>query len=199
MTNEEYIKAKEDIITQYGKPEWDNFEPVNESAKKLKELRHKRASDSRAENKLKEAAEIAISDSVIKHSRSIPIELTEQDLAPFDEKEKLILQAYFDNMNLTAKQLAKLCGCQVQKVASLWRSGPFLVLFERAFNYCAPMEVKAAILKGIRAGNTQITLRVAEHYSILKAEEIKITKPIEDIEALKRLKEIGDDASNTGV
>jgi hypothetical protein len=198
MTNEEYQQKKDEVKKRLGEPTYDVGLPTNESARELDKLRRQKQIESRQKNRIEEAADIALADKVNSVSKAIPIELTDNDLLPFDETEQKILRIHCADTNLDWRAVARLAETTTHKVTSLVRSGRYKVLADKLFNHLAPMMAQASILKAMKGGNTQVTLRVAEHFNILKSEELKIVKPIDDPELLRKLKEIGDQTVTDG-
>lgn len=200
MDKLEYLKLRNDIITRLGKPEYgiDRTDAVNESAKELAKLysayKSKQMTERHASNR--QALDVKEQKEVIKeykHIRAVPIELSENDLAPFTDTERPILIDYFRDTNQTPKDLER-TGFSSQRIVALMRSGPFTVLAARVFEYLMPIEVRNAALKAIRDGDKRLIERFAEQTGVLKNQEmnLNINKPIQDDALMQKLKELGD-------
>lgn len=192
MTNEEYENKKQEIIDKLGKPVFDLREPVNDSAKALAVLKQEYMREVRL-SKVEQ-------QKVVKEYKAlpaVPIYLTDTDLELFTEEERPVVEDYFSNTNQTAKELSsKHKGFSRQRIVALMRSGPFSILTDRLYAPLLALEVKNALLKALRDGNSKILERMAEQTGALKSQEmnLNINKPLEldNPELLAKLKELGD-------
>lgn len=206
MTKEEYTEGKKRIVETFGVPEYDNHAAVNESAKRCtkllteyrlscraKQLKEDKETDIRQKAEL---SELATQDVKRKYSVfDIPeICINENDLAPFDDVEIDVITNHFENMSLAHKQLAIKSNVSRQVVTALLSSPAYRLLEAKVFDKLMPTETRMALLRAVRGLDSKITQRMAEHYKILNPEklEVDLNKPIDDPEALKLLKEIGD-------
>ncbi len=216
MTKEEYKALSDKIIVEYGKPEYNNYEPVNESAVKIKVLlseyrmstmaNARRAHSENAklerekDNNLKRVNEGLkdIAEDIPNKYKAYAIPelfLTESDLIPFNEKEKELLHEHFTNLTLSNKQLAIKCNVSTQHVTALLNSTAVQILNQKVFDKLLPLEALKSILKALRANDSKVSLEVARHYKLIQNETSDInviSKPINDPEAIKMLKELGD-------
>lgn len=204
MERSDFDKLKAEIIQKFGKPESDNGTPLNESARRISELciqyRVARNQESRAkakETKLKLAAELAkekSEDARYEQVQAEPVFLSDKDMLPFTEQEALIVRDKFENFNIKDNQLAHRHHTTVQKVTALWTTEAFKYLQLKLQDKILPMIAFNSLMRFAKT-DAKVALRIAEHYKMLKSETLDINntiKPIEDPEALKRLKELGD-------
>lgn len=198
MEKTEYLKLKEAIIQRLGKPEYDNFEPVNESAKEIDKLKKAHKSELMKEQKAQKKLALSQEEEkeVVKkyrHTQATPIDLSEADLEPFTDLERQVIIDYFRDTNLTPTELAR-SHFSRQKVVALLRSGPFQVLAARVYEHLGPLKTRWAVLKALDAGEKTIVQRAAEQWGIFKNQEmnLNINKPIDNPELIQKLKEMGD-------
>lgn len=214
MNKEEYNLQKEKIIQTFGQPNEDTFNP-NESRIKLGKLkaeylvscRNQQKKDAKKagqkqETELQDLPEVKAYVKENEKKASILIgnlEINDNDLLPFNQLERDVIRIKFDNWNLTHKQIANKCSdlsrtVTRQQVTATLDSPAFKILQQRYFDKLLPLEVNLALLAAVRQGDTKIVTRLAEQYNIMKPEkmEIDLNKPIEDAEALKMLRELGD-------
>jgi hypothetical protein len=211
MTKEEYLIQKEEIIKAHGKPEYDNYAPVNEAARLLEGLKLQRRNAQHAIN-IKAAKEAGkkmapdgmkeIADTIDPKDRkehelhTIPqIFLDETDLRHLTDDEKRIVELHYFNLRLTDKQIALELGLSRQKVTAFLKSTIKLMLDAKVFDKLMPIEERIALLRAVRAGDSKIVLRMSEHHKVIEPEkkDINLTNtPIEDPKAIQLLKELGD-------
>jgi hypothetical protein len=108
MNKKEYERMKQEVINQLGKPEYDLSVPVNESAKKLEELKNAFIKSQAEAKKTKELAKhlkkLAPSD--IKMVR-LPEELLRSEwLVSFTENQRAIIKQWMTNVKQTSKEIA---------------------------------------------------------------------------------------------
>ncbi len=203
MTKDELDKAVADVKGLLGDPEFDfDQTPLNESAKKIKELRSQFKSE-----KMKEqhAAKKALEQSFNADERKLveslpakPIYIEEHDLKGFSELERAIIEGYYENRSLNQQELARRFNVPRQTITALFHSTKFNLLRIKYYEFTMPSKLMLATEKLVDAGHEKTILRLNEHYGIIKAErsDINITsKPIDDPEAMKMLKELGDKLS----
>lgn len=197
MNDEEYNQAKADIIKLHGEPVRD-FDEKNEAARLIDQLNYKRrAVAMQAGRKLKDIVSDVPSSQLKKYSAVPlrPIYLEDKDLKQFNDIEKAILQAHYEDSTLNNEQLATRFGVKRQQVTALFNSMEAKLLKIKLFERECPDKIRLALLHLVEDNDQKTTLRLAEHYGIVKAEktDINITsKPIEDPEAQKMLRELGD-------
>jgi|ERR1041385_89095 hypothetical protein len=207
MTKQDYEDNKAKIIAEFGTPEWDNFEPMNESATRLSKLKTEYRLYCRSEKRLQDKANGEKQQQTlnelgqeIKENKKYKrfgigsIEVNDKDLLPFSEKEQDVIRNHFDNWNLNHQELGIKSNVSRQFVTALLHTPAYLFLEQKIFDKLMPSEVKIALLQATRAGDSKIVQRLAEHYKILNPEkvEIDLNKPIDDPKALAMLREIGD-------
>lgn len=197
MTNEEFELEKAKIIEVHGKPERD-FDYKNESAKLIDALSYKmKAAKMQAGRKLKDIIADVPKDKLREYSAKPlrPIYLEEKDLKQFNDIEKAILQAHYEDSTLNNEQLAVRFNTTRQAVTALFNSMEAKLLKIKLFERECPDKIRLALLHLVEDNDQKTTLRLAEHYGIVKAEkqDINITsKPIDDPEAQRMLRELGD-------
>lgn len=213
MTKDQYELLKAEIINKYGVPVRDTFSPElnNESANKLNALKGEYLNSCRAASldakrilrakneSLKEiAADIkprGVDDPDYIRRKPDPCYVMSSDLLAFDEKEKDIIVTYFENQSLTPHQLSNQFGMSRQKVMALLNSPAFKVIYSKVYDRLLPIESLMAIRAKMKDGDSKVILEVARNYGLIKNEGLDITnrvKPIEDPEAIKLLKELGN-------
>ncbi len=204
MTSEEKEKQIQEITALLGKPEFDfDQTPLNESAKKIKDIRSAFKSEKMKEqHAAKKALEQAFNSDERKLVESLPakpIYIEEHDLKGFTELERAIIEGYYENRSLNQQELAKRFNVQRQTITALFHSTKFNLLRIKYYEFTMPSKLMLATEKLVDAGHEKTILRLNEHYGIIKAEkqDINITsKPLEDAVAIKLLKELGDKLSN---
>lgn len=190
MTPEEFQQQKADIIAQYGKPEYDMQDPVNESARKLKELAIKNLADARAKQKGSRGPyNTEKKVSVLK-----AIDLADVDLNGFDKLEKDILRAYFEDRTQSAKTLANRFGVPYQQVNGLMRDKRVQYLKVKYFNQTFEENTMLGLLKLTQDADPRVVLEAAKYLQILKEQEKDHTEinKISDEKLEKALRLLGD-------
>jgi hypothetical protein len=202
MTKEELQAETLKIEQQFGKAEWDNYAPGNESARKIQELRkafHVERAGSRpnARKPLK-----AISDGLDKHqvkqllSQPIPeLFLSKQDLSYFTDLESKILVDKFSNYNQSDKELALKHNTSYQFVTALLASPAYKLLYTKKYYEILPIESLIALRMAMKAGDVKAALELARHFKLIQNEQSDVninSKTIDDPLAVKMLKELGD-------
>lgn len=202
MTPEEYQQAKADIIAQHGQPVRD-FDEKNESARLIDKLNYEmKAKKLLAARQAKRESLNDFVDNLPKSevrkavlSRGEAIDLEEHDLGSFSDLEKDVIRAYFDDDTLTHSQLARKFDVTRGTITKLFHSQAFEALEIKYFNFIATRKTRRAVLHLLQAEHEKTVHRMGEHFGIIKAERQDvniISKPIEDPDALKMLKELGD-------
>lgn len=204
MDKNEYETLKAKLIETYGKPVYDMREPQNEAAVKLNELKTQfrldtlaRSRNERRELKLKDVIADVPADK-LREVVSVPIlgiAINDSHLINFSPKERDILISHYNNLNLTHTQLAREHGVSRQYVTGLIDSPANAVLRTKVMDKVLPLETSKALLRLLKADDRQVALRVAEHYKIIANNQTDlniVNKPIDDPEAIKLLKELGD-------
>ena len=216
MELNEYKKQQEEIIKKYGQPEHEMAEPINESARLLRELKKQQAKEVFEAKKAaaKELGQKQAPEGLVAIEKAIPPalkqeyesvslygrEIPEEYLSKFKEKEKDVLRAHYMDDRLSHTQLAHKFGMSRQQVTALLKSGEARLLESRMFNQEAPSECMKSLLKAIKAGDSKTVIEVSRHFGVLRNEklELSVQKPIQDPEAQRLLRELGDRmASNT--
>ncbi len=203
MTKEERDSQIEEVKKLLGEPDFDYDQtPLNESAKKIKEIRGAFKSERmKAQWEEKKKVEEHFSKEDLKQAASLPakpIYIADHDLKGFSELERAIIEAYYEDRNLNQQELSKRFGLPRQTITKLFHSTQFNALRIKYYEYTMPSKLMLATEKLVDAGHEKTILRLNEHYGIIKAEktDINITsKPIEDPEAIKILRELGDKLS----
>lgn len=201
MNKSEYELAKQEIITRLGQPEFDMSEPVNDSAKEIKELRSRYRSGIMTGRKRlsltpKEEKEVV---EEAKYTKAVPIHLNEDDLIVFKPAERILLMSYFENTDLSPKDLSRMYPeFSISKIVALLHSGYFKRLAGKMFEQTLPVKLQWALLKLVEAKNPKIVERMSEHFGLLKSQEttLNVNKPIDDPATVAKLKQIGDQQAN---
>lgn len=208
LTKEDKDKAIAEVIKKYGQPVFEMSEPKNECAKLVLELntqyRLERVAAARAEKKAngqKQAAntlnEIAQGIERGKYVDSIPgpMFLQEEDLLGFTEEQRTIVKAKFENWERTNKQLAIQYQTHTQTITALFNTQRFKMLYMKVIDRVLPFDAMQSLRRAMRSDDSKVTLRIAEHYGLIKSEKIDVNmsnKPIEDPKAIEMLKQLGD-------
>lgn len=198
MTKEQLDQQINEIKQTLGEPEFDfDRTPLNESAKKIKELRAVFQSEQKKKDwEEKKALKNFLSPDELRQTKDLPappIYLEDHDLKGFTAVEAAIIEAHFENRNLNQQQLAKQFGVERQTITALFHNQRFNMLRIKYFDNEMPSELRLALAKLVKAGDQKTVLRLAEHYQMIKAEKQElniVSKPIEDPEALKMLRDI---------
>jgi hypothetical protein len=206
MTPEELQAEIANIIALHGQPLRD-FDGKNEAARLIDALHMKnKIAKMQAGRKKADSLKDIVADvsaMTLKqyiNKKLLPIYLEDKDLKQFNELEKQILQAHYEDSTLNNEQLANRFGVKRQQVTALFNSMEAKLLKIKLFERECPDKIRLALLHLIEDNDQKTTLRLAEHYGIVKAEkqDINITsKPIDDPEAIKMLRELGDKLSDT--
>ncbi len=200
MTKDERDKQIEETKALLGKPEYDfDQTPLNESAKKIKEIRAAFSSEKMKQQWAdKKAFEKTFEPKTLEAAKLIPakpIYIDDNDLKSFSEIERAVIEAHYENRDLNQQELAARFNLPRQTITKLFRSAQFNVLRVKYYEFVMPGKLMLATEKLVDAGHEKTILRLNEHYGIIKAEKQDIniiSKPIEDTEALKLLQEMGD-------
>lgn len=202
MTKEEYNTQKEQIAKEYGLPEYDMGDPINESARKHKELLSLYRLSNLKEKRDKETKELKTLAQTAKDNKKEYIEhsvaptfLTNKDLESFNSREKDIIIAYFEDFSLTSKELSNRFGLPHQTISALFRTMQFKILYTKVFDQLLPLESLVALRQAMKNGDSKVSLRIAEHYGILKNEQKDVnvlSKPIDDPKAHEMLNQLAD-------
>ena len=171
---------------------------MNESAKKIKELRsafksEKMKEQHEARREMEKSFGREIQDA--KSYPAKPVYVDDHDLKGFTDIEKAVIEAYYENRDQNHQQLAKSFGIARQTVTALFNSAQFKALAVKYYEFVMPSKLRLATEKLVDAGHEKTILRLNEHYGIIKAEKMDLNvtnKPIEDPEALQLLKELGE-------
>lgn len=204
MTKEEKDKQIADVIALLGKPEFDfDQTPLNEAAKKIKDIRSQFKSEHmKAQHEAKKAFEKSFEPKTLEAAKLFPakpIYIDDNDLKGFTELERAVIEAHFENRDLNQQQLSRAFDLPRQTITKLFHSAAFKILKVKYYEYVMPSKLMLATEKLVDAGHEKTILRLNEHYGIIKAEktDINITsKPIEDVEAMRLLRELGDKLSS---
>lgn len=212
MDKQEYELAKAKIVQEYGQPENDyDRAPMNESARRIAELHtvymiacrkakkllDREAGQKQAPQGLEEINAAVPKDSVKEYLAMPvpPVFIPESDLIAFNKWERAVLIDHFEHLNLTHTELARRHGVSQQKVTGLLNMEAVGMLQTRVFARILPVETYKGLLQALASKNHQVALRLAEHFGIIKGEETTLNlanSVIQDPEAIKMLKELGD-------
>ena len=212
MNKEQYEQIKKDIIAEYGTPTYDMRDPVNESAKRITAARSQYLSDAMAigrANKYRPKEEQQKDNSIQGILKDVPKErikatwnidlpemcIDDKYLLAFDDTEKKILHTHFNQPNLKNKDIGIKFNVSAQLVTSLLNDTRTKILEARLFESLAPWRTRLALLRLVESNDSRVVVRLAEHFKVIESESKDInliTKPIQDTEAEKMLKEIGD-------
>lgn len=207
MTKDELQRLSAEVERVHGPAIWDMGEPQNESARQLVQIRREYRSTQALERhqKRKEAgykmapeglAEIANTVRQVRAVADIPaLFLNDKDLTYFTPIEKEILKSHFTNMRLSNAQLGKIHNVSYQLVTELLTHTAVLILYGKVFGHLLPLKTWQSLLKAVDSGDKAVTLRLAEHFGLISNPQLDVntkTKPIDDPEALKLLKDLGD-------
>ncbi len=197
MTKEEYEIEKAKIIATLGEPVRD-FDYKNESARLIDELKKQRQETGKQEKKgLKEFIAEVPKERLAKAAAKAlpPMYIADHDLKGFTDLEAAVIVAHYADRSLNNEELARQCNTKRQTVTALFHSQAFKVLRAKYFDIEMPPAAQNAALHLVHDNDQKTTLRMMEHYGLIKAEkqDINITsKPIEDPAAMKMLRELGD-------
>lgn len=204
MTNEDFELEKQKIINEFGKPERD-WDPNlwNESAKRIKALTERKRMEALADKRKAKQEYLAdlfkdIPKEQYKQIMKQPlpaIYIEDHDLKAFQDIEKEIIRYHFENRDSTNKELATYFNTNPQRITALFHSIQFKALEIKYHEARIPAKLRNALERLVDADHEKTVLRLSEHYGIVKAEkqDINITsKPIEDPEAIRLLRELGD-------
>ena len=215
MDKKEYETLKAKIIQEYGKPEYEMHKPINESASKIQAIqtqyRLDNISKARYERKEKEYLQgsnslKSLASGLTEDQRRVAVSspvpelfINESYLIPFTDKEKEILKLHYYNLNLTNNELGRKCNVSRQFVTALLDSPAVAILNTKIFDKLLPLEACKSILRLVQHDDKTVTLRVAEHYKLLQSQSTEmniVSKPIDDPNTLKMLKEMGDELAD---
>jgi hypothetical protein len=206
MNKEEHDKQKELIISQYGKPEWDMGDPVNESAKKLVELRQSYAKAKSDINKTKRLAEnVKELTSSLPQLKNvvIPDEIIRNEwLITFNELQKQIVTQWSKNIKQNVSEIAIACKCTNQQVKQTLGLEAFQHLRSKlanAYKDLLPLEASAALrdclysqTENVRFNAIKMVLVDAGIYKDQNSEPIKPVESVLDKETQEKLRKLGD-------
>lgn len=202
MTKEELEKQITEVTNLLGKPEYDEVaypkEPLNESAKRIAELRKQYKSEKmKVQHEERKALEQQLGADLktVERIPAKPIYIDDIDLKGFTPVEAAIIEGYYENRDLNQQQLAKQFNVHRQTITKLFKSAKFNILRVKYHEYVMPNKLMLGYEKLVDNGHEKAIMLGLVHYGILKPErtDINITsKPIEDPEALKLLQELGD-------
>lgn len=166
MTKKEYIKQQELIESSYGKPSWDvNGMPLNESAKKLLEL--KQAFD-KAVNQMDKLKQLKDQAKEAKEIAAIEIQdylVRPEWMISFSEDEKRVVLQWITNTKQTPKEMAVLLDLPLSKVKAVLGLEAFKVFREhvnRAYLSSLQTEAIAALHSLLSGRNESIKFNVAQ-------------------------------------
>lgn len=204
MTKEEKDKQILDVIALLGEPEFDfDQTPLNESAKRIKAIRAAFKSEKmKAQHAEKAAFEKTFEPKLLESTKLFqakPIYIDDIDLKGFTELERAIIEAHFENRDLNQQQLSRVFNLPRQTITKLFHSPAFKILKVKYYEYVMPGKLMLATEKLVDLGHEKTILQLNEHYGIVKPKQTDInivSKPIEDPEALKMLRELGDKLSD---
>ncbi len=201
MDKQEYNIKREEVIKLYGVPIRGNGfeEQPNESFRMMEKLRMDYARSVRAKS-TQDALELAKSlppEEVLKtkYMTIKSIAVLEDDLKGFKGKERDIVSAWFENQNLSPKELAGRFEISYQSVAGLLRDRRVELLKAKYFNQTLEDNTKLALLKLTQNADPKIVLAAAEYLKLL-ANDVKAenngAKALLDPLAAKLLSLAGD-------
>lgn len=131
MTKQEYKNQQEIIINEFGKPEYDMHEPVNESAKRLTELKQaylKARNEAEKHKKLADTVKVITENVQYKH-QAVPDDVIRPEyLAAFNEKQKRIINQWGKNINQSAKQISDELNISTLEVKAVFTLAAFKIL-----------------------------------------------------------------------
>lgn len=167
MNQKEYNNTKQAILKQYGVPEYDLFEPVNESAKKLKELRKLYA---KSRQDLKKAAEIALA---VKHLAPLalkPVVIPEEIVRPewlvaFSKEGLQVVQQWLMNTRQGATAISKILKMTPAFVKQVLQSEAFMILngqLRKAHKEMMPLESWIRLRECLDSDNHSVKYNAAK-------------------------------------
>ncbi len=203
MTKEERDQQINEVKKLLGEPDFDfDQTPLNEAAKKIKEIKGQFKSERMKEQwEAKKAVEQHFSKEDLKAVASLPakpIYIEDHDLKGFTELERAIIEAHYEDRNLNQQDLSRRFNIPRQTITKLFHSVQFNALRIKYYEFTMPSKLMLATEKLVDAGHEKTILRLNEHYGIIKAEKQDInivSQPIQDPEAIKMLQELGDKLS----
>lgn len=204
MNKREYTRAKELIIKEYGIAEYEQNVPVNESAKRLVELRKAYLANKKEIEKTKALAE-EIQKIAPRDIKAVPIPerlINTAWLVSFTDTQKAIINQWLLNTEQTSKEIAVAVGSTVQAVNATMSLEAFNILRLRlsvAWMDSLPLKAAKAVddLLGCDVPNTKFNAAKMTllHAGIIKQDSIDNTTKNEaalDPETLERLRKLGD-------
>lgn len=206
MTKEELELAKAEIIKTLGKPEYDyDRSALNESARRLNELKGKWLANSRKSVKANKLSNIQndskLTEKPILGSKEANEALSrlsgfyplESDLKQFSGIEKEILKVYLTNQNISHKQLANSFNKSYQWISGFLNSKDVQLLSAKYFHKQLDNHTKLGLLQLTKDADSKVVLAAAEYLKIFhEAEANKGSSKIEDDRAVKALKLVAD-------
>lgn len=210
--NKEYIKQKELIEAQYGKAEFDyDHSPLNESAKKLLDLKYSIARSKAEAEKNKKLAETvkAITQNVANKFVPVPEEIIRHEwLAAFNEKQQRIIKCWISNIKQTPKQIADYLNIPTEQVKNTMSLEAFHVLRKHLTIACKEMLPLESILalRDVIASSQDATklkaaLTILMDVGYLKTTQIGDAEPhqvVLDKDTEAKLRELGDKVLGLG-
>lgn len=204
MNQKEYNLTKQEILTQYGKPEYDLFEPVNESAKKLKELRRLYA---RSKQDLKRTAEVTLAIKKLAplglKASVVPEELVRPEwLVPFNKEQLAVIRQWLMNTRQGVDAIARIVKVTPNFVKQVLQSQSFRMLdmhLRQAYKEMLPLEAWARLRECFDSDNPNVKLNATkliliDSGDIKPVQDENINKPPEmlDPDLQEKLRQKGD-------
>jgi hypothetical protein len=211
MTKTEYTKLKAEIVKQYGQPVYELNQAINESARKLVEVKLAYLKEKHEVEKtrqlIKDVKQIAIpteSDFI-----AVPEELLKESwLSPFDEGQRQLIRLWLSDISQTAKALAEATGQDIKAVRATMSSEAFKLLrghLALAYKGLLPLEASAALRGLLKCKTENVVLQAAKlvliDAGLYKGESLDITnnKPKEvllDAATEEKLRKLGNELLN---
>lgn len=207
MTEQEYKDSKAAIIAQYGTPEWELNNPVNECATKLFALRNAYLKHKEEVKQTKRLANTvrAITENVSTRFVPIPEEVIRHEwLVAFNEKQQRIVKQWSTNIKQTPKQIADALNIPTEQVRNTMSLEAFHLLRRHltlGAKELLPLESILAIRDVLASSNDATKLKAALTVLIdqgfIKAQvdtdTMDKTSVALDNETLERLRKLGNE------
>ena len=200
MAEKKYTEDELKIIQDNGEPKWENWLPMNESARLISRLR---MTTNQVRRGVKTSEQVALESVIKTHDNLVSHipdpDLKETDLIPYNDEEKRILKSYFDNVSKTFTEISKELNIPYHRVKQLIHSDSVKQLYNKVFKSLLPIEALLTIRAGLRKGDSKLAMEVLRDAGVMKSSEMNInvrdSQPLSDPKVIEQLKALGDSVS----
>jgi hypothetical protein len=206
MNKTEYEALQKEIIHKFGKPEYDMYEPQNESALKLRELRLAYTNQKQKDRRDKRLIEGVNNIPHLKEPALIPVPpqlIDESWMTPFTEQQRLVIKQWSKNIKQKPSEIGTAVNVHWSTVRAVFDSEAFGLLRKRLaieWKEMLPLEAVWALQDCLNSPMDNVKLQAAKlilnDANLIKESPTEIniasSTKIQDIETEKKLKEIGD-------